>query len=100
MERLIDDANKLKQANGEMANLSVDSFADIVEAIHLIQNEMGITGTTAKEAEGTISGSLGMVKASYEDLLVAFSSGEGIDSALDNVMSNKVINCKRDMGCS
>ena len=88
MARLINDANKLKKANGELANLSIDSFADIVEAIHLIQNEMGITGTTAKEAEGTISGSLGMVKASYEDLLVAFSSGEGIDSALDNVMKS------------
>lgn len=88
MERLIADANKIKKANGEMANLSIDSFADIVEAIHIMQTEMGITGTTAKEAEGTISGSLGMVKASYEDLLVAFSSGENIDSALDNVMKS------------
>ena len=88
MERLIADANKIKKANGEMANLSIDSFADITEAIHIMQTEMGITGTTAKEAQTTISGSLGMVKASYEDLLVAFSNGDNIDSALDNVMKS------------
>lgn len=88
MERLIADANKIKKANGEMANLSIDSFADITEAIHIMQTEMGITGTTAKEAQTTISGSLGMLKASYEDLLVAFSSGDNIDSALDNVMKS------------
>ena len=34
MERLIEDANKVKAANGEMADLSIDSFADVVEAIH------------------------------------------------------------------
>ena len=38
MERLIADANKVKEANGEMANLSIDSFADVTEAIHIIQN--------------------------------------------------------------
>ena len=88
MERLIADANEVKKANGEMANLSIDSFADITEAIHIIQTEMGITGTTAKEAEGTISGSLGMVKASYQNLLVAFASGEGIEKAIDNIISS------------
>lgn len=46
MERLISDANRVKEANGEMADLSIDSFADVVEAIHIIQTEMGITGTT------------------------------------------------------
>ena len=73
MERMIADANKVKEANGEMANLSIDSFADVTEAIHIIQNEMGITGTTAKEASSTISGSVGMVQASWGNLLTGIA---------------------------
>lgn len=73
MERLISDANALKQANGEAADLSIDSFADIVEAIHLVQENMGITGTTAEEAATTIQGSIGMAKAAYENWLVALA---------------------------
>ena len=61
MERLIADANKVKEANGEMADLSIDSFADVTEAIHIIQEEMGITGTTAKEAASTPNSSYGIV---------------------------------------
>ena len=69
MERLIADANKVKQANGEMADLSIDSFADITEAIHIVQTEMGITGTTAKEASTTIQGSVGMMKADRKSVV-------------------------------
>lgn len=69
MERLIADANKLKQANGEAADLSVDSFADVVEAIHLVQENLGITGTTAKEAATTIEGSVGAMKAAWQNWL-------------------------------
>ena len=54
MQRLIDDANRVKEANGEMADLSIDNFADIVEAIHTMQTEMGIAGTTQNEALSTI----------------------------------------------
>lgn len=73
MERLIEDANRVKEANGEMADLSIESFADVTEAIHIIQTEMGITGTTAKEADSTITGSLNSVKASWENLMVAMA---------------------------
>lgn len=73
MERMIADANKVKQANGEMADLSIDNFADITEAIHIIQDEMGITGTTAKEAASTISGSIGMTKAAWQNLLTGIA---------------------------
>lgn len=69
MMRLIDDANKVKKANGEMADLSIDSFADIVEAIHTVQDEMGIAGTTADEAASTISGSFGMLKGAWSNLI-------------------------------
>lgn len=74
MQRLIEDANKVKEANGEMADLSIDSFADVAEAIHIIQNEMGITGTTAKEAATTIEGSLSMMKGAWQNLVVGMAN--------------------------
>ena len=73
MQRLIDDANRVKEANGEMADLSMDSFADVAEAIHIIQTEMGITGTTAKEAASTITGSLSMMKGAWVNLVVGMA---------------------------
>lgn len=69
LERLIADANRVKEANGEMADLSMDSFADVTEAIHIIQTEMGITGTTAKEAATTIEGSMNSAKAAWDNFL-------------------------------
>ena len=69
MERLIQDANKVKQANGEMGDLSIDKFSDVVQAIHIMQQEMGISGTTAKEAATTIEGSVGMMKAAWQNWL-------------------------------
>lgn len=70
MQRLL---NKAEEISGYKYDIS--SYSDIVEAIHVVQEEMGITGTTMKEAEGTINGSLGMVKASWKDLLTSFGRG-------------------------
>lgn len=74
MERLLQDADALS----ESFNLQVDesgalvySYADIVDAIHIVQSEMGITGTTAKEAGSTISGSVASMKAAYTNFLTA-----------------------------
>lgn len=67
LERLLSDAEKLSAAQGEVRDFSVDSYSDIVEAIHLVQGEMGITGTTAKEAATTIEGSVNMAKAAWEN---------------------------------
>lgn len=77
MERLISDANRVKEANGEMADLSIDSFADVTEAIHIIQEQMNIAGTTAREASTTIEGSVNAMKAAWENWL----TGLGDDSA-------------------
>lgn len=90
MERLIADANALKEANGEMANLTIESYADVVEAIHLVQDNMGITGTTAKEAATTITGSANAMKAAWENLLVGMvdssaNKTELIKQLLDSV---------------
>ena len=69
MKRLIADANKLRQEQGKNADLTIDSYADVVEAIHTVQENMGITGTTAKESATTISGSIGMAKAAWENFI-------------------------------
>lgn len=91
MQRLIKDASKMKK---EMKELGISvkegdmSFANMVNAISVVQKHMGITGTTMKEAGETITGSLNMAKASFQDLLTTFATGEGIDEALDNFMSS------------
>ena len=71
MQRLLKDAEKLTGKKFDVSN-----FADITEAIHAIQTEMGITGTTANEASTTISGSISSMKASWENMLVAISADD------------------------
>ncbi len=69
LERLLSDAEKFSAAQGEVRDFSVDSYSDIVEAIHIVQDEMGITGTTAEEAAATIEGSVNMAKAAWDNWL-------------------------------
>lgn len=73
MQRLIDDANALNAAQGNLTDYSIDSYADIVSAIHDVQTEMGITGTTAKEASTTIQGSVLSMKSAWGNLLVGIA---------------------------
>lgn len=65
MERLLADATELSGVEYDL-----DSLSDVYSAIHVIQDELGITGTTAKEASTTIQGSVGAMKASWQNLLV------------------------------
>lgn len=89
MQRLIDDANKLAKANGEAGDLTIDSYADVIEAIHLVQTEMNITGATAKEAEGTIEGSINMTKAAWQNLMTGLAdSNADIPQLVSNVVSS------------
>lgn len=87
MERLIQDTNKVKQANGEMGDLSIDKFSDVVQAIHIMQQQMGITGTTAKEAATTIEGSVGMMKAAWQNWLAEL----GKDNADINGLTTQLV---------
>ena len=64
MQRLLEDAEKLSGIEYD-----ISSYADIVDAIHVVQTEMGITGTTAKEASTTIQGSLASMKSAWQNLL-------------------------------
>ena len=93
MERLLADAEKLSGVKYDISN-----FADITSAIHVIQTEMGITGTTAKEASETISGSLASMKSAWQNLVTGIADenanfdqliGNFVDSAItagDNII--------------
>lgn len=76
MQRLLSDAEKLTGKKYDLSN-----YADIVEAIHAIQTEIGITGTTAEEAEHTIQGSTNSMKSAWQNMLVAFASGKDVKKA-------------------
>ena len=67
LQRLLNDAEKFSAAQGEVRDFSIDSYSDIVEAIHIVQDEMGITDTTADEAATTIEGSVNMAKAAWQN---------------------------------
>lgn len=74
MERLLKDAEKISGVKYDISNLS-----DVYEAIHVIQKEMNITGTTAKEASKTIEGSVNSMKSAWENWLTAIGSGSEKD---------------------
>ena len=62
----------------------IDNLGDVYDAIHVIQGELGLTGVAAAEAETTFSGSMGALKASWENVLGALTTGEGLEEALGN----------------
>lgn len=88
MQRLIDDANTYRESIGETADLSIDSFADIVQAIQSVQEAQNIAGTTNKEAMSTIEGSATATKAAWENVITAIGRGEGLKEALDALTSS------------
>lgn len=83
MARLVNDSGVLGDITVDAKTLNETvSFDQIIEAIHVIQTEMDITGTTAKEAEGTISGSLSMVKSSWTNLVAGLGNKDANISEL------------------
>ena len=84
LKRLLKDAEKLTGKKFDVSN-----FSDIVEAIHAVQTKMDITGTTAKEASGTISGSLASMKSAWGNLLPALiQGGDSFDRCIENLVSS------------
>ena len=91
MERLLADAQAISGIE-----YNIDSYADVVEAIHVIQDSMGIAGATAAEAEGTISGSINSLQAALQNMLVGFGDAnadmnmlcQNMVDALQNVIKN------------
>ncbi|HHJ6668685.1 TPA: hypothetical protein ACQPII_000900 [Streptococcus pyogenes] len=80
MKRLLSDTEKLPAAMGKKFDLS--NYADVVEAIHLVQDNMGIAGVAAEEAKTTFSGSLAAMKSSFTNVMAGLSLGDDIRPAL------------------
>lgn len=72
MERLLADASAIAGVEFDISN-----YSDVIEAIHVIQQDMGITGTTAKEAASTITGSASSVKSAWKNLTVEMAKDDG-----------------------
>lgn len=91
MQRLLDNANALNAAQGNYTNYTIDSYADIVDAIHTVQTEMGITGTTQMEASTTIQGSIASMKAAYDNFITGLGD-ENADMAelITNLLGSTV----------
>lgn len=83
MERLLADAQALTGVEYDINNLG-----DVYAAIHAIQGELGLTGVAAQEAGTTLSGSFAAVKASWDNVLAALMTGEGLDTALANLTTS------------
>lgn len=86
MQNLLDKAHELSGVE-----FNIDSYSDIVEAIHVVQTEMGITGTTAKEAGDTISGSVHAMKSAWKNLLGGLANesadlGKLIDNLIESII--------------
>lgn len=81
MERLLKDAQAITGVKYDISNL-----ADVYNAIHAIQEKLGIAGTTAREAEKTISGSAAMTAAAWKNVLAAISGGGDLDKAINNLV--------------
>ena len=83
MERLLADAEKLTGVKYDINNLG-----DVYSAIHAVQGELGLTGVAAAEAQTTLTGSFGALKASWENVLAALTTGEGLETALANLTTS------------
>ena len=83
MQRLLKDAQKISGVKYDIKNLS-----DVYKAIHVIQNELGVTGTTAEEATKTISGSVASMKAAFDNFLNGSGNPEQLAQSINNVLVN------------
>lgn len=84
MQRLLTEAEKVSGVHYDISN-----FSDVINAIHVIQTQMGITGTTAKEASSTIEGSLNMTKSAWKNLLTGMADDNAdFDTLINNLVDS------------
>lgn len=83
MERLLADAQELSGVEYD-----IDNLGDVYNAIHVIQENLGLTGVAAQEAQTTLTGSFGAVKASWQNVLAALTTGEGLQQAMQNLTTS------------
>lgn len=93
MQRLIADASKLTDVQNKLG-ISVDgnsmSYDNVIKAIHVTQANLGVMGTTSKEAATTLSGSVGMMKSAWTDFLGNMSIGGDMEKPLQNLISSVI----------
>lgn len=92
MQRLLEDASKLSGQEYDISNLS-----DVYEAIHVVQEELGITGTTAEEASKTLSGSFNSMKAAFTDLLGNLAMGENVEDSMKALIDTTITFFKNNL---
>ncbi len=85
MQRLLEDASKLTGIKYDISNLN-----DVYEAIHIVQKELGITGTTALEASATLVGSVDLIKSAWENFLSGSGDLSQVVESAQNVVTNLV----------
>ena len=84
MERLLADAQKISGIKYD-----ISSYSDVIDAIHVMQTEMGITGTTQKEAEKTIQGSTAAMKSAYNNLMAGIATdGADIEKLVNDLINS------------
>ena len=89
MLRLLDTANEINAQQGIITDYQISNFADIVDAIHVVQTEIGITGTTAAEAAETIQGSISAMKSAWRNLITGLANPDADMSVLvDNFVES------------
>lgn len=98
MERLISDANEYAASIGQASDLSIDSFADVVKAIDLVQQKQGVAGNAAAEASKTIEGSLNATKAAWQNLVLEFGKEDGDVGARINDLFSAVLGSNGEGG--
>lgn len=86
MARLLRDAEAISGIKYD-----ISSYADVVDAIHVIQEEMGIAGTTAKEASATISGSVSAAKSAWQNFVAGLGNEDADIGALLDQLSESVL---------
>lgn len=82
MERLLSDASKISGQKYDISNL-----ADVYNAIHVVQQEMGLTGTSAKEAETTLSGSFNAMKAAAQNFMGNLTLGQNVSASMQGLVT-------------
>lgn len=91
MQQLLDKANDYNASIGKNTNYQISSYADIVNAIHDVQTQMDITGTTAKEASTTITGSANAMKSAWKNLLTGMADDNAnFDQLIQNLVDSVV----------
>lgn len=91
MQQLLTKAEELEAQQGRATKYSIDNYSDIVKAIHVVQTDMEITGTTAAEADKTISGSLASMKTAWQNLVSGLADP---NANIGQLISNMVDSAK------